>query len=156
MTASAPVWSAGVMKVKNTSEKTLTFTAGGKKIVLPPGEITEIPKEDAEHPVIYRMLYTKILTVTENKLTFEDCEEDDHDGYCYMDLAQQDKSTLPCAYYDMWSAAKECLYYVDRERKLTAADCNVFDPGSQSRKNCTDYVSEGIPSAPGRSYEETL
>lgn len=149
----APAWA---VTVKNVSSEPVTFGIGSYKTTLAPGESAKIDNEEAEHPFVRNHLRAGRLVKVEEPLTLEDCETDDHEGYCYMDVAVQNKNTVGCAYYDMWSSAKECLYYVDKERKLTERDCWVFDPGSELRKSCEDYVKAGIPSAPDRRYEESL
>jgi hypothetical protein len=140
--------------VKNISDRPVRFNVDGPAEILP-GESMKLPFGADSSPQVERLIQAGRLVVLESKLTFEDCEKDDRDGYCYMDVAVQDKSTVGCAYYEMWSAAKECLYYVDRERKLTEKDCLVFNPGSSVRKECQDYVASGIPSKPGQSYEQS-
>ena len=70
-----------------------------------------------------------------------------------MDLAQQEKSVQYCDALDTWGGVKECIYYVDRERKISEGDCTWL---SRYEKECQQYVQAGIPSKPGQSYEKSL
>lgn len=88
------------------------------------------------------------------KITVEDCKAigpgyEDYD-YCFMDLAQQEKSVQYCDAMNTWSGVKECIYYVDRERKITEGDCTWL---SQYVEECKQYVRGGIPSKPGVAFE---
>ena len=149
---------AWAVTVKNVSPQPVTYGFGSYKTELAPGQSAEISREDAEHPIVRRLVKAGKLVIEPVKHSIEYCQSDDYPGdpnYCYLDLAQEQKSTVPCAYLEMWDSIKECLYYVDRERKLTVKDCLVFDPGSQKRASCEDYVKSGIPSKPGQSYEHS-
>lgn len=90
------------------------------------------------------------------KITVRDCKEigPGYEGYdyCFMDLAQQEKSVQYCDALNTWSGVKECIYYVDRERKISEGDCTWL---TQHEKECREYVKSGIPSKPGVSYENS-
>jgi hypothetical protein len=146
---------AWAQTVRNNTTAPVTFEAAGGKWVILPRESAELDSAVFSHPVVQRLISSGRLT-QETKLTVEFCNSGDADEYCFMDLAVQEKSAVYCAYHDSWSSARECLYYVNREAKLTTNDCLVFDPGSNKRNECIKYVESGIPSVPGQSYEQSL
>lgn len=147
--------SAWAQTVRNNTTTPVTFEAPGGKWIFLPGESAELDSAVFSHPVVQRLISSGKLT-HETKLTVEFCNSADADEYCFMDLAVQEKAAVFCAYHDAWSSARECLYYVNREAKLTTKDCLVFDPGSYNRNECIKYVESGIPSVPGQRYEESL
>ncbi len=147
--------SAWAETVRNNTPTPATFEAAGGKWVILPWESAELNSDVFSHPVVQRLISSGKLT-HETKLTLEACNSGDGDEYCFMDLAVQEKSAVYCAYHDAWSSARECLYYVNREVKLTTRDCLGFDPGSNNRNECIKYVESGIPSVPGQRYEESL
>ena len=73
--------------------------------------------------------------------------------WCYMDLAEQQKDIGYCNVFETWRGTQECIYYVDRARKISADECRAM---VLFKNQCTEYVSAGIPSKPGVSYEESL
>lgn len=89
-------------------------------------------------------------------ITVEYCNSGEGDEYCFMVLAVQEKSAIYCAYLEFWSSVREYLYYVNREVRLTEKDCLGFEPGSNNRQQCIEYVNSGIPSEPGQACEEML
>jgi hypothetical protein len=147
--------SAWAETVRNNTTTPVAFEAAGGKWVILPRESAELDSAVFSHPVVQRLISSGRL-VHETKLTEEACNSGDFDDYCFLDLAEQEKSAVYCAYYDFWSSVRECLYYVNRQVKLTTEDCLVFDPGSNNRNQCITYVESGIPSVPGQSYEQSL
>ncbi|HTL47754.1 MAG TPA: hypothetical protein VL688_06790 [Verrucomicrobiae bacterium] len=158
--------SARAVTVKNISDQPIAVERYGETVTIPPQGYEFVSDAAANEPGFRQMIRSKQLMIVRDpakqiqpKLTEAYCRSDDYPDdalYCWMDLAEQDGAPQYCEAFDSWGGMKECLYYVDRKRKVTVADCNWFDPKNPNRQNCIDYVNSGIPSKPGRSYEESL
>lgn len=162
----AVVSDAAAMTVENVSDQPIEVTRLGETVTIPPHGLEFIPDAMASEPWFRQMQRAKQLVIVKDpqkqitpRLTEAYCRSDEYPDdalYCWMDLAEQNGAPEYCVQMATWGGMKECLYYVDRKRKLMPKDCNVFDPGSTERRNCVDYVNSGIPSKPGRSYEDSL
>ncbi|MGE0267149.1 MAG: hypothetical protein AB7S78_01655 [Candidatus Omnitrophota bacterium] len=51
-------------------------------------------------------------------------EDDEERSWCYVELAEEEKSLKPCNYLNLWQSISQCIDYVKKVTTLTAKDCS--------------------------------
>ncbi len=88
--------------------------------------------------VLLLFLAPAVFAVEVKPLTLKDCYEDDREGYCFWDLAEQDKDFSYCDLYESASSCSQCFDGVAKLRKPTVKDCEGFN---KHKELCLKKVS---------------
>ena len=88
---------------------------------------------------VFLAVFSLSPALAEEKLTLQSCYEDDREGYCFWDLAEQEQDFSYCDYYDSPSSFTECFDGVAKLRKATEEDCLAVE---KHRDLCLKKVRE--------------